>query len=586
VISAEPWSVKGGPDRDDRVTSRPAIGGGHFTDGEAAIMGRIVFQTAITLLVLATTGRSAQQGSSGDKIGWVPREILERPVALRSGIGKVHEPVTTSSPEAQAFYDQGLAYLHSYVWIEAARSFNRALRLDPRLAMAHLGLSYAYSGLEDDEAAGVALARAQAMASTVSSRERTRFEIRARQLAAIAEPSSLVRRDEYRDAINAALRTWPDDAELWILAGHAAESSPWGRGQRGSAVTIAFYEAALARARDHFAAHHYLTHTYETLGLADEALTHGREYARLAPTIAHAQHMYGHDLRRTGQIAEAVAHFEHTRRLEEGYFESEHIPPEYDWHYAHNLSLLATGYHYQGRLKAAESLHRRVFELPAFTPRFELFRREWVEFILGRGRPDEALNAVQEMHRSRWAAVRGVGHILAGQALLATGRGQDAMNEYRQAEREIAATDARGPLPVTRAMLQPHLDMLNAEILLRGGNRDAAGQLFDRIQEQLRAEAGADAWIGALFRLESIARIARQAGDWALAERAAHWMLEHDRSYAGAHYALALVLAQRGNRESARTEFATAVELWRLADADLPERRDAQEHLASDGRAR
>src|SRR6266550_5931844 len=76
-------------------------------------------------------------------VGWVPREILERPVTLREGIGTIHEAVTTSSKEAQAFYDQGLAYLHSYVWIEAARSFNEALRLDPKLAIAHAALSLA-----------------------------------------------------------------------------------------------------------------------------------------------------------------------------------------------------------------------------------------------------------------------------------------------------------------------------------------------------------------------------------------------------------------------------------------------------------
>jgi len=75
--------------------------------------------------------------------------LLDRPVPLRQGIGKVHEAVTTSSPEAQGFYDQGLAYLHSFVWIEAARSFHQALRLDPSLAMAFLGLSDAYIGLQD-----------------------------------------------------------------------------------------------------------------------------------------------------------------------------------------------------------------------------------------------------------------------------------------------------------------------------------------------------------------------------------------------------------------------------------------------------
>jgi hypothetical protein len=63
-------------------------------------------------------------------VGWVPGELLQRPIELRNGIGRVHDEVTTSSAEAQQFYDQGLAYLHSYVWVEAARSFHQARRPD------------------------------------------------------------------------------------------------------------------------------------------------------------------------------------------------------------------------------------------------------------------------------------------------------------------------------------------------------------------------------------------------------------------------------------------------------------------------
>src|SRR4029450_9569471 len=72
---------------------------------------------------------------------YVPEEILLRPVILRSGIGNTHEPVSTDLPQAQAFYDQGLNYLESYVWIEAARSFHQALRIDPNLGSAYVWLS-------------------------------------------------------------------------------------------------------------------------------------------------------------------------------------------------------------------------------------------------------------------------------------------------------------------------------------------------------------------------------------------------------------------------------------------------------------
>jgi hypothetical protein len=84
---------------------------------------------------------------------YVPAELLERNLPLRTGIGNSHEAVTTTSKQAQVFYDQGLNYLESYVWIEASRSFRQALRIDPKLAMAQLGLSYVYSGLESADAA-------------------------------------------------------------------------------------------------------------------------------------------------------------------------------------------------------------------------------------------------------------------------------------------------------------------------------------------------------------------------------------------------------------------------------------------------
>src|SRR5947208_17037495 len=55
----------------------------------------------------------------------------------------VRYSITTSSPECQKFFDQGLGYTYSYVWREAARSFETATRYDPDCAMAWWGLSRA-----------------------------------------------------------------------------------------------------------------------------------------------------------------------------------------------------------------------------------------------------------------------------------------------------------------------------------------------------------------------------------------------------------------------------------------------------------
>jgi tetratricopeptide (TPR) repeat protein len=114
----------------------------------------------------------------------VPQELLERPVTIRSGVGTFHDDGGTKREEAQRFYNQGLAYLHNYVWIEAARSFNQALRLDPQMALAQVGLSYAYVELNQPARARQALAAAQSLAAEASDHVRRHVEARALQMDA------------------------------------------------------------------------------------------------------------------------------------------------------------------------------------------------------------------------------------------------------------------------------------------------------------------------------------------------------------------------------------------------------------------
>ena len=273
--------------------------------------------------------------------------------------------MTTSFAEAQAFYDQGLNYLESYVWIEAARSFRQALRLDPDLAMAYLGLSYAQSGLDNPVAAQQQFDKAKALASGVSDRERRRIEIRDKQLAAMAALEDAAAFLAYKKAIDDALARDLENPQLWLLRGNAEESNATGRGQRGSASSVAFYEKVLQLVPDHASAHHYLVHSYETIGRIDKALEHGEAYARLAPSIPHAAHMWGHDLRRVGRIDDAIAQFQKTAALESAYYAAEKIDPSFDWHHGHNLDLLATCYQYKGQMRIAE---QTMLEAAALAP--------------------------------------------------------------------------------------------------------------------------------------------------------------------------------------------------------------------------
>ena len=104
-------------------------------------MGRYI----VALFVACATAHEtfAQHNHAGREGVVVPMELLTRPVTLREGIGTVHHEASTASPPAQRLYDRGLAYLHNYSWIDAARAFNEALRHDATLVPALVGLSTA-----------------------------------------------------------------------------------------------------------------------------------------------------------------------------------------------------------------------------------------------------------------------------------------------------------------------------------------------------------------------------------------------------------------------------------------------------------
>ena len=58
---------------------------------------------------------------------------------LYEGLGSYSRKITTDSPEAQRYFDQGLAFVHGFNHSAAIRAFEQAAELDPKCAMAHWG---------------------------------------------------------------------------------------------------------------------------------------------------------------------------------------------------------------------------------------------------------------------------------------------------------------------------------------------------------------------------------------------------------------------------------------------------------------
>jgi len=425
---------------------------------------------ALLALALALSpGRPARGAESGPPPSYVREQVLERPVPLRRDIGNSHETVTTASPDAQRYYDQGLNYLESFAWIEAARSFHQALRLDPNLALAHVGLSYAHSGFENTEGAKYYLRRAKALAAgdgpaaRITDHERRRIEIRERQIVAMDDLSNRGKREAYRKAIDEALAAHPDDPVFWLLRGTASEPYASGQGQRGGAASLPYYRHVLNLVPDDASAHHYLAHTFEAMGPPDSAVAHAGAYLRLASSVPHAAHMMGHAFRRAGRIDEAIAQFQRSDSLERAYFAAEGINPSSDWHHAHNLQLLATSYQQIGRVDLAERALRELATLGAGDADRAFNRKELPNFLIHRGRYQEALEEAEGMAQTRYPQSRSVGHALAGRALLGLGRIGAAGRELDAAERELTIVPRSVlPLEPSKSQVEPWVKELRS----------------------------------------------------------------------------------------------------------------------------
>ena len=253
------------------------------------------------------------------------------------------------------------------------------------------------------------------------SRTRSRSPARGREGSADGGRRRAGRRGEagrHRASLDEALQKFLSDEELWLQRGRLSRriSRSGARGASGFGPLLR--EGADPRP-GHFASHHFLAHAYENSGRVPDALTQGATYAKMAPAVPHARHMDGHNLRRAGRIDEAIAEFTEADALETAYFAAEKIPVEYDWHYQHNLDLLATSYQYVGRMRKAEELFRRSFAIPSSLLVQEFNKREWPVFLLARGRAPEALAAAGTMAAHRSPVVSAAGHVEAGRVHLA-----------------------------------------------------------------------------------------------------------------------------------------------------------------------
>ena len=256
---------------------------------------------------------------------------------LMPGIGSTPFPITSSVPEVQAWFDQGVAHLHGFWWYEAERAFRWCLKLDPECAMAYWGLARATRG----ERAEAFLAEASARKHQVTERERGFIEVE--ELAdALDEAEGEDERARAREALGVRLdqlvMDHPEDVEAKLLHWHLAEEVT-GEGQPPRLGQEALLQAVLDIDPDHVGALHYRVHTWDG-EQGHYAIDSCRALSELAPGSGHLQHMPGHVLSGIGAWHEAAIAMDAATRVEKDYMHQRGVLPEDNWDYIHNLDYL------------------------------------------------------------------------------------------------------------------------------------------------------------------------------------------------------------------------------------------------------
>ena len=226
-------------------------------------------------------------------------------VALVAGLGDLHHPVSTHNPEAQQFFDQGLRFIFAFNHDEAARSFEHAAELDPKLAMAYWGVAEAVGPNYNDPAdperykrAHDAVQKAVDLSAEASSSERAYIQAMAKRFP--ADPNSDLKKaaEEYHDAMRKVSAEFPDDLEAATLFAESGMNlHPWGlwhqdgTPEAGTEEIVATLESVMKRDPNHLGAIHYYIHAVEASNNPERALAGANKLAGLAPGAGHIVHM-------------------------------------------------------------------------------------------------------------------------------------------------------------------------------------------------------------------------------------------------------------------------------------------------------
>lgn len=252
---------------------------------------------------------------------------------LLQGLGDHHFPITTRSPEAQRWFDQGLMLTFGFNHDAAERSFLRATQLDPDCAMCWWGASlvlgpHVNAGMdpENNARAWSRLQKARALAGNAGPREQAFIEALSARYAKNPPEDRRPLDEAYAQATRQLVQQRPDDLDAAVFHAEALmDLQPWNyydeqrRPIGNTPEIVSVLESIMERDPDHAGALHLYVHAVEASDDPQRGVVAADRLRELIPGSGHLVHMPAHIYARVGRWHDAVIANERAIEADDAY---------------------------------------------------------------------------------------------------------------------------------------------------------------------------------------------------------------------------------------------------------------------------
>ncbi|MBN8860622.1 MAG: hypothetical protein J0H29_19675 [Sphingobacteriales bacterium] len=231
------------------------------------------------------------------------------------GLGGIDFRISTSSKEAQEYFNQGMMLAYGFNHAEAARSFYEATRLDPSCAMAYWGYAYVLGpnyngGMEEDnfQRAYEASVKAKSLIGNCTPKETALIEALTTRYAAQPPVDRSPLDIAYTAAMKKVYAQYPADPDIGALYAEAMMNlHPWDLYDKTTKAPKAWTPELLAVLEHlikinpkHPGAHHFYVHAMEASATPEKALGSAKLLETVVPGSGHLVHMPSHIYINTG----------------------------------------------------------------------------------------------------------------------------------------------------------------------------------------------------------------------------------------------------------------------------------------------